>query len=164
MLRKNFFLALSLLTVGLLPAEEPLAQTPDKLPPFGMLLSSGRYFSAADIPKEKPVLLIYFAPDCDHCHTLMNAFFSKAAAFARAEVVMVTHRPLAEVADFERKFGTAQFANIKVGSEGSSNFLRLFFKLQDTPFVALYDPERKLVSSYRKDPPVTVLLQQLKHL
>jgi thiol-disulfide isomerase/thioredoxin len=129
-----------------------------------MQLSNGRYFSAADIPKGKPVLLIYFAPDCDHCHTLMNAFFPKATAFLRAQVVMVTHRPLAEVADFEKKFRTARFANIKVGTEGTTNFLRLFYKLQNTPFVALYDQEGKLVSSYRKDPAVDVLLQQLKQL
>ncbi|HEV7330601.1 MAG TPA: redoxin domain-containing protein [Flavisolibacter sp.] len=140
------------------------AQTDSQLPRFGMTLSNGRFFTAADIPKDKPVLLIYFAPDCDHCHTLMNAFFKKAFSFSSAEVIMVTFTPIKEVAAFEKSFQTARFTHIKIGSEGSSHYLRQFYKLQNTPFAALYNREGKLVASYRKNPSVDSLLNQLKQL
>ncbi len=161
----NRLLLFSLLLAAIFAAPQSLsAQVGSQLPSFGMRLSNGRIFSAADIPKGKPVLLIYFAPDCDHCHTLMNAFFKKAPAFSSAEVVMVTFTPLKEVAAFEKAFNAAQYPNIKVGSEGSSHYLRLFYKLQNTPFTALYNKEGKLVASYRKDPSVDNLLKQLKAL
>jgi thiol-disulfide isomerase/thioredoxin len=91
-----------------------LAQALDKLPPFRMALSNGRFFQASDIPPGRPVLLIYFAPDCDHCRTLMNAFFKQAADFRAAEVVMVSFKPLSELAAFERAYQTARYPNIQL--------------------------------------------------
>lgn len=140
------------------------AQAADTLPPFGMTLSNGRYFKATDIPQGHPVLLVYFAPDCDHCHTLMNAFFKRANDFKAAEVVMVTFKPVNELAAFEQAYQTSLYPNITIGTEGTTNYLRLFYKLQSTPFTALYNKEGKLISSYRKNPLLDELLKQLKQL
>ena len=144
--------------------EPSKAQTSNQLPEFGITLSNGRYFRSTDIPKKTPVLLIYFAPDCDHCHTLMNAFFKRANDFKRAEVLLVTYKPVSELAPFEQAYQTFRFANIKTGTEGSTNFLRQFYKLQQTPFTALYDRQGKLVSSYRKDTPLDEVSKQLSRL
>lgn len=165
MIRKTSTLfALMLLTTALLLCKGASAQSPGQLPSFAMTLSNGQYFKAADLPKGKPVLLIYFAPDCDHCHTLMNKIFRQVGEFKAAEVVMVTFKPVSDVAAFEQAYQTYLHPNIKVGTEGSTNFLRLFYKLQNTPFTALYNREGKLVSTYRKEPPVNELLKQLKQL
>lgn len=156
--------ALLLLTCTLLLYKGTVAQIPSQLPSFAMTLSNGQYFKAADLPKGKPILLIYFAPDCDHCHTLMNEFFKRAGEFHPAEVVMVTYTPVSDVAVFERAYQTYRHPNLKVGTEGSTFFLRQFYKLQNTPFTALYNRQGKLVSSYRKEPPLNDLLKQLKNL
>jgi thiol-disulfide isomerase/thioredoxin len=87
-----------------------------------MTLSNGRFFKAADIPKGKPVVLIYFAPDCDHCHTLMNEFFKRAADFKSAEVIMVTFKPVSDVAAFEKSYQTSRYPNIRVGTEGTTYY------------------------------------------
>lgn len=150
-------------TIGFVP-ERSAAQSADKLPSFAMSLSNGQYFKAADLPKGKPVLLIYFAPDCDHCHTLMNEFFRRAADFKPVEVVMVTFKPVSEVAAFEQSYQTFRYPNIRVGTEGSTYYLRLFYKLQNTPFTALYNRQGKLVCSYRKQTPLNDLLKQVKQL
>ena len=164
MLVKRLSTLLLLLAAFFVLLQNLSAQTSNQLPQFWMTLSNGRHFNSAEITKGKPVLLIYFAPDCDHCHTLMNAFFTKATSFASAEVIMVTFTPLPDVAAFTKKYQTAQFPNIRVGSEGSSHFLRQYYKLQNTPFAALYNKEGKLVASYRKNPSVDHLLNQLKQL
>lgn len=140
------------------------AQTADKLPPFGMTLSNGHFFKAADISRGRPILLIYFAPDCDHCHTLMNAFFKQATDFKAVEVVMVTFKPASELVAFEQAYQTSLYPNITVGTEGTTNYLRLFYKLQATPFAAFYNKEGKLISSYRKNPSLEDLLKGLKQL
>ena len=165
MFRKtSIFFTLLLLTSTLLFCKGAVAQVPGQLPSFAMTLSNGQYFKAADLPKQKPVLLIYFAPDCDHCHTLMNEFFKRAGEFQLAEVVMVTYTPVSEVAAFERAYQTYRHPNLKVGTEGSTYFLRQFYKLQNTPFTALYNRQGKLVRSYRKEPLLNDLLKQLKNL
>ncbi len=140
------------------------AQEKERIPPFRITLANGQFFSATDIAKGRPVVLIYFAPDCDHCHTLMNAFFKKADGFRGVEVIMVTYKPVSEVSAFVRAFGVAQYPNIKVGTEGTTNYLRLFYRLQNTPFTALYDKKGKLVKTYRKEPRVDNLLAELGRL
>ena len=57
---------------SLLLAKNILSQP---IPPFKMTLSDDRIFSASELPKGKPVVLIYFDPDCDHCQKLMKELF-----------------------------------------------------------------------------------------
>lgn len=157
-IRIPFFLFL--LWIGLvLPLA--LAAQPAAMPPFKMLLTNGKYYTAADMPKGKPVVLIYFAPDCEHCLQLLDVFFKKIDAFKKAQVVLVSFKPVGELSLFERSYQTAKYPNVKVGTEGTTYFLRQFYKLQTTPFVALYDKDRKLVYSYRKEPPVDDLIKRL---
>lgn len=164
MVRRKFVLLLLLLGSFFVQPETIAAQRGSDIPPFSMTLSTGQFFKAADLPKDRPVLLIYFSPDCDHCHTLMNAFFKRADDFKTAAVVLVTFKPLSEVAAFVQAYETFRYPNIKVGTEGTTNYLRNFYKLQNTPFTALYNKQGKLISSYRKITPLDAVAKQLKTL
>jgi peroxiredoxin len=139
-------------------------QAQNKLPPFSMLLSNGKTFSTEGLSLQKPTLLIYFAPDCDHCQTLMKAFFKKAVAFKNTQVLMVTFKPVADLNDFEKSYRTQKHPNIYVGAETKPLYLQAFYKLQNTPFTALYDKSKNLVASYKKDTTVTDLIKRLKSL
>lgn len=141
-----------------------IAQSKDLLPSFGLTLSSGQTIKTEDLPKGKPVLLIYFAPDCDHCHTLMNAFFKRAGDFKAAEVLLVTFKPVNELHAFEQAYETYRYPNIKVGTETPVYFVRLFYRVQTTPFTALYNKKGALVSIYRKETPLNDLVKQLNAL
>ncbi len=77
---------------------------------------------------------------------------------------MVTFKPLKDVANFEKIYQTYKYANLIVASESQPRYLQQFFKLQNTPFVALYDKTKKLVFSYRKDPSVGDLIKRLQKL
>jgi cytochrome oxidase Cu insertion factor (SCO1/SenC/PrrC family) len=164
MSRKSFLLSTVLLFGSLfLRLQTISAQSTGDIPPFSMILSNGQYFKAADLPKGKPVLLIYFSPDCDHCHTLMNEFFKRTADFRDAEVVMVTFKPVSEVAAFVQTYETFRYPNIKVGTEGTTYYLRYFYKLQNTPFTALYNKQGKLIGSYRKTTPLNEIAKLVKN-
>lgn len=146
---KTIFILIALFFSG--PAiAQPAERRGDQLPAFQMTKSSGKIFESRQLKNNSPVLLIYFAPDCDHCMVLLHEFFKKTAAFKNAEVVLVSFRPVQQMIPFEKKYGTAQHANLHVGTEGWSFFLRNHFRLQKTPFVALYDKQKKLVCSFRE--------------
>lgn len=163
MCMKNPFLPILLLlaTVFLSPVK-PAAQTAGQIPPFSMTLANGLYFSSAQVPKGKPVLLIYFDPECDHCHTLMNGFFKRPADFGSAEVLMITYKPINEIQAFAKAYQTYKYPNIKVGTEGTTYYLRNYYRMQNTPFVALYNKEGKMVTVYQKEVPLDALYKQLK--
>src|SRR5689334_16304933 len=76
------------------------------LPPFKMYRSDKSIFSAAELAKTKPVILIYFDPDCEHCQKLMKELFQKIDAFKSVEIIMVTFKPIEEVSSFEKQNNT----------------------------------------------------------
>jgi thioredoxin-related protein len=128
------------------------------------MLSNGTYFSGKSLPKGRPVLLIYFQPDCDHCQKLMDAMFKRIKEFRNTDIVMVTFKPVDELTGFEQRYQTFKFPNIKVGTEGTTYFLRYYYKLETTPFTALFDKKGKLVYSYRKETSVEDLIGRLRKL
>jgi len=134
------------------------------LPPFKMYRSNNSIFSATEIPKDKPVIVIYFDPECDHCQKLMNDVFKKINSFKKAEIVMVTFKPVEEVAAFEKKYKTHNYSNINVGTEGTSYQLRNYYKLVVMPFTALYDKDQKFNYSFGQDISVDDLIKRLHSL
>jgi thioredoxin-related protein len=132
------------------------------IPSFKIQKTNGGYFTNSDVKKNSPLVLIYFAPDCDHCIKLIDQLFKKIHQFDKASVVMVTFKAPNDVAWFERKYKTAQFRNITVGTEGTSYILRNYYRLDKTPFVAVYDKKGKLAFSYKNDPPADEILARFK--
>jgi len=141
-----------------------LAAFSQSLPPFKMYRSDKTIFNAAELPKTKPVVLIYFDPDCDHCQKLMKELFGKIEAFKKAEIIMVTFKSVEEVAAFEKQHNTQKYPNIIVGTEGIGFYLRNYYGLMTMPFTALYDKKGNLNYSYRKETFVDDLINRLKNL
>jgi thiol-disulfide isomerase/thioredoxin len=161
-IRKLFFAAMVPLFFLAMPFMAG-AQT-SSMPAFKMQLTNGKMFTSAQLNHEKPTVLIYFAPDCEHCQLLMNEIFSRLNDFKTTQLVMVTFEPLKELFGFEKKYQTAKFPNIKVGSELPVFFFRYLYKLEHTPFTALFDKNGKLVASYKEQTPVNDLVKKLKAL
>lgn len=133
-----------------------------KLPAFKILLSNGTYLTPERLEKNKPLVLIYFAPDCDHCSTLMTSFFKNINEFKDTEVVMVTFKPLEDVTRFVYDYAVSKYPNIKVGTEGTTFFIWNFYKLTNTPFVAIFNKQGNLQHSYRKISEAGMIVKDIK--
>ena len=114
-----FFIAISFLVTG-----SQLQAQSGKLPPFSMLKADGKLFRAQDLPMGKPILLVYFSPECDPCAKLMKDFFKQAASFQKASVAFITYLPVDRVSKFVKDYKLAQYPNIYTGTEGSTFFVR----------------------------------------
>ncbi|HEY1872403.1 MAG TPA: thioredoxin family protein [Chitinophagaceae bacterium] len=158
----SLFFALGIyLTTAFLCPTRTIAQT---IPPFKILLSDDKIFSATDLPKGKPVILVYFDPECDHCQKLMKEFFPKMNEFRKAEIIMVTFKPVDDLIAFEKLHETSKYTNIKVGTEGNTFYLRYYYGLEKMPFTALYDKNGNFVYSYKEQTPVDDLVKRFKNL
>jgi len=142
----------------------PSRMNSQTIPPFKMTLSNNKIFKAADLPKGKPLVLIYFDPDCDHCQKLMADLFKKINNFKKVEMVLITFKSVTEVAAFEKKYTTSKYANMKVGTEGTLFYLKNYYKLIKMPFTALYDSKGNYNYSYRDETLVDDLIKRLQGL
>jgi thiol-disulfide isomerase/thioredoxin len=141
-----------------------LSASAQTMPAFQMKLSNGKAFSSSQLSSKKPTIIIYFAPDCEHCQVLMKQLFNKINTFKNTEIVMVTFESLQSVAGFEKQFQTFKYPNIKVGMEVPVFFFRKYYQLEHTPFTALFDKNKKLIVSYKEYTPLDDLIKKLKSL
>ena len=135
-----------------------------KLPPFKMMQASGRIFKAQNLPMGKPILIVYFSPECDHCEKMLKEFFKQAVNFQKASVAFITYLPVDKVVKFEKDYNLAKYPNMYSGTEGSTFFVRNYYKIMDVPFVALYTKNGDFVTSYEKEVDLKVLSEKLNGL
>lgn len=157
-LKFRFVIIMLLILISIIPFPGN-AQT---LPAFKMKLSNGKMFSSSEVSSKKPLIIIYFAPDCEHCQILMNGLFKRINEFKNAEILMPTFESDASVAGFVKQYQTAKYSNIKVGTEIPVFFFRMYYQLQHTPFTALFDKNHKLIVSYKDYTPLDDLIKHLK--
>lgn len=136
----------------------------NKLPPFQVMQAGGKFFKAEQLPFGRPIVLIYFAPGCDHCEKLMNSFIKNKNTFSHASVAMITYYPVASVKDFIKQFGLQKYSNVYVGTEGNSFFIKKYYNLTTLPFMALYTQNGDLVQKYYSEKDMDTLIRQLKNL
>jgi len=136
---------------------------PPVIPPYRILTTDSVYITPANLKKHKPVMIIYFAPDCTHCQHLMYEMKPKMAQFKDIQIVMITFtEQLKAIQTFYRDFGLAKYPNIVVGSEGRSYIVAKYYTINSTPYIAIYDKNGKVSKTYEKAPTVDELAKEVK--
>lgn len=134
----------------------------NKLPPFKMVTENGKVFTASQLPYNKPILLIYFDPSCDHCQDLTNKLIVHEGSLKTTSIAMITYVSVAEVKKFVVQSKLQQYKNYFVGTEGNTFFLRDYFRLVKMPFVALYDKDGNFIRSWYHPVDVNHIVSTLK--
>jgi thioredoxin-related protein len=165
-LMKKLLLSFTLiLAVARSMAQTPAYTPPPVIPPYRILNTDSVYVTPANLVKNKPVMVIYFAPDCSHCQHLMYDLKPKMNAFKNMQVVMITFaEPLKATQVFYRDFDLKKYPNFTVGTEGYSLKVQRYYNVHTTPYIALYDKNGKLVKAYEKAPTVDTLLAEVKKI
>jgi len=121
-------------------------------------------FATKDLSKSKPTIIIYFAPDCEHCQALIKELIKKINSFKNSQIILASFESLQQVNTFEKDYGLKTYPFIKTGIENPVFFFRYYYHLENTPFTALYDKNGKFVISYKKQTPVDDLIKHLNAL
>ena len=161
----NKFQLLSFITLILffVSSIDANAQT-GKVPPFRIMQPNGNEYRAENLPRGKPILIIYFSPDCDDCLAFMDKFLKQIGNFNKVSITMITYMPINEVAKFSTEHKLYKYANIVVGTEAPTIFVRNYYNITKIPFVALYDKNGNKIVSYERNIPIKELENKIKVL
>lgn len=135
-----------------------------KLPPFQIIQSNGKLFRAQELPVGKPIIIIYFSPDCEECQKFTEAIISRIDDFLKASIAMITYFPVQDVSKYVSKHKLNIYPNIYVGTEGNSFFVRYYYNIQRFPFIALYNEKGNLIKIWDKEENIDDLSSRLKEL
>jgi thioredoxin-related protein len=143
------------------PLAPPYLRFPD-LPPFRLLrIDSISYFSKADVPKNKPVLLMIFDPNCDHCQHETEDILKNIDSFKNIQIVMSTNASFELLKDFYNKYGLANYKNIVAGVE-MQYFLVPFYDVKNLPYLAMYDKKGKLMTTHEGTTKIELVIEAFK--
>jgi len=136
--------------------------TPTVIAPYKMLKLDNTYTTPADLKKNKPVMLIYFSPDCGHCQKLVYDMKPVMNQFKDIQVVMITFTDIKMVKNFSEEYNLAAYPNFTLGTEGYTYNVQKYYRLKTTPYIAIYDHKGQLVKAFEKVPPIPELVTTVK--
>ncbi|MBV9963159.1 MAG: redoxin domain-containing protein [Parafilimonas sp.] len=131
------------------------------VPDFTVLKTDSSYANQSVIPKDKPVVIIYFSPTCGHCQITADEFSKKMAELKGIYFVWVSYYPLPEIKEFAKKFNLQQFTNITIGRDPNYT-IPSYFRVKFTPFMAVYNKEHHLIQTYPQGTEADTLIALLK--
>ena len=131
------------------------------VPPFSLLAVDSTTITKENLASNKPTILMYFNPGCEHCQHQMEDIIAHKEALKDIQIVMATYAPLNEMAEFIDKYKVAEFPNIKVGRD-TKYMLQPFFKIGGLPYQALYDADSKLITTYEGNVKIDTMLTAFK--
>jgi thiol-disulfide isomerase/thioredoxin len=120
----------------------------EKVPPFRMMMANNKIFMAEDFPVGKPMMIVYFSPECEECHAFIEGMLNRISDFKNVSIAMVTYMTGDIVTKYVVKNSLTMYTNIYVGTEGNTLFLKNYYNIITFPFVALYDKNGNLIVKY----------------
>jgi thioredoxin-related protein len=135
------------------------------IPPFHILNKDSVYETPANLKKGKPVMIIYFSPDCSHCQRLMYEMQPEMSKFKDIQIVMITFTQtslLKMLREFYKDYSFAKYPNIMMGTEYPNYVVQRYYQVANTPFIAVYDHKGKLVQAFPKAPTMAELEAAVK--
>ncbi|MEO8710679.1 MAG: protein disulfide isomerase family protein [Parafilimonas sp.] len=166
-MKKLLFLFIIILNINAVHAQDydtipPYQKDSLHIPSFTVLNTDSIYISDKIIPKDKPVVIVYFSPECGHCQITADEFSKRMIDMKDIYFVWVSYYyPLSEVKEFAKKFNLQQFNNILIGKL-SDYSLPSYYRIKFTPFMAVYNKEHHLIKTYQQGTEADTLISLLK--
>ncbi len=125
----------------------PAYKKTTKLPYFSVLQSDSTWLTTQQLPHNKPVVIVYFSPDCGHCQMTAKEWVSDMDKLKDVELLWVSYHTPQQIKDFADTYGLSHYNNIIYGRDVNYFFVP-FYKIPSTPFVAVYDKKGKFLKAY----------------
>jgi len=159
---KRLLFALGLIIFASCSRAQQAVPPPPVIAPYKMLKLDNTYTTPADLKKNKPVMLIYFSPDCSHCQKLIYDMKPVMNQFKDIQVVMITFTDIRMVKTFNDDYNLSSYPNFTLGTEGYTYTVQKYYGLKTTPYIAIYDHKGQLVKAFEKVPKIPELVATVK--
>jgi hypothetical protein len=149
----------SIMTISLLALLPGLVTGQAKLPAFRMATASNRYVDSKDVVIKKPVLLIYFEPDCHDCQQFTMLLAREDAIFKSYKVIMITNSGLDQLKRFVGVYKLSNRRDLLIGTEGWTRSVQRTLNIARFPYIAIYNKRSQLTKVINDRKPEAIIKQ-----
>lgn len=133
-------------------AQEPAYKRLPAVPPFTIALAvDSASFSKENVKGKRPVLIMVFSPDCNHCIQATQDLLANIQKFKKTEIILASSLSMASVNAFYVENKLSLYSNIHVGYD-RNNFLGSFYEVRSFPSIFLYDKKGKFKEDFTDHP------------
>lgn len=135
-------------TLNIDAQEQPLYLKQKTPPPAVLLLTDSvtKWNLKARFEKDKPLFIIFFSPECDHCKHETEELIKNINKFKGIQIVMATTMPFGEMKEFAQHYKLADYG-ITVGRDITYQ-MPPYYEMKNLPYLAFYDKTKKLISTF----------------
>lgn len=133
------------------------------IPPFTLEAANGQILTNAVLRPGRPVLLMIFSPDCEHCSHKLDTLSALGGGFKSTQVLLVTElRNKANFAPFMKKKGLNKLPQFKNAGLDRGDLIANVYTYQLLPQYNFYNAQGKLVKTFSGNAPVDSLQMFIK--
>lgn len=135
----------------------------EELPAFNIMSTdSVTVIHTAQLPGDHAYVFMYFSPDCEHCQRVTQQLVDhrKELDQANVRVFMITNEPARDAAAFVRYYHLNTLTTFFIGTDCNYAFASAFSPTS-TPYIAVYNRERKLRMVSKGEADVQEILKSL---
>lgn len=134
----------------------------ETIPSFNIYtLPDSTSFSNKNLKKDKPLIIIFFNPDCEHCQKETKELLAYKNELKNIQILMVSPSSYDLVKQFYQEYTLSTMPNIKMGQDANYNLGRLF-NLRTFPSIFIYDNKGKLAKAFIGNAGVPAILDATK--
>ena len=133
-------------------AIEPAYKRIPTIPPYKLIsVVDSVAFTKADLKNKKPVIIMVFSPDCDHCVHATEDLIANINLYKKAQIVLASSLSYKSVQKFYIDLKLSNYPNIKVGYD-EARFLSSFYDVRNFPSIFLYDKKGNFKEAFIEHP------------
>lgn len=118
-------------------------------------------FSSETLQKGKPVIIMFFNPDCDHCQKEAKELVAYKEELKGIQIVMLSPASYTQVKTFYEAYNIAAMPNITMGLD-VNYVMGLRYRPTNYPSLFIYDAAGKLAKAFVGNVGVLKIIDALK--
>lgn len=136
-----------------------------QIPPFKLIQSVNQtdtvWVTNNNLQKGKASIIIYFSPDCGHCQFEAKELVKAKDSLNNANIIWVSYHPVEEILAFYEKYHLKELTNCIAGRD-PKYFIPAFFRVEFTPFIAVYNAQGVFIKEFREGAKATELISLIQ--
>lgn len=118
-------------------------------------------FTNKDLLKNKPLIIMFFSPDCEHCQKETKELLAYKEELKNIQILMVSPSSYSMIKQFNQEYALSTMQNIKLGND-LNYALGSIYQLRTFPSMFIYDQSGKLAKAFVGNIGVPAILDAVK--
>jgi thiol-disulfide isomerase/thioredoxin len=116
------------------------------LPSINLLMIDSTVINTGNIPEGKPIVMMFFSPECKHCQYETESLLQNAQLFKNILFYLISADPLEKIKSYSTYFHLTNYPNFIPVMD---NTFSLFYQLKPdfVPYFFIYNKHKKLFAA-----------------